>query len=439
MTDYLARPHQVKVLKSQKKIVFLGGGVGCGKTEVGTLWHLNRVANTPKDTPGLIAANSYSQLIDATIRNVYKNYRKLGVLVKPEQLPRSHHPFDIQVFNGEYWVDIWCRSLDSFQLLSGTEVGWFWADEVWQTKREAIDLLLARHRGVMEDRLQSLFTTTLDDPTTWMYELFVEKFNEQLMDVFYATTYDNEKNLPPGYIEGLKALYSEQMFKRMVMSQWVSLDGQNIYYNFDRKVNVSEDAEFDPHLPIYWTHDFNIGEGKPMSSALAHIKKGPGPDGKIRPELHFFDEIVLDTADTNDAAEEFQERSWIKDSKAGVIVCGDASGRAKDTRSKTTDYKILATAGFKHQEVSRSNPPIRERHNTVNTLFKAKNGDVRLKIHPRCRTIIKGADIVKLKKGANYLEDDTIREQHIMTAVGYLAVKKLSLRMNRATAFKPMG
>ena len=68
------------------------------------------------------------------------------------------------------------------------------------------------------------------------------------------------------------------------------------------------------------------------------------------------------------------------------------SGRAKDTRSKTTDYELLRAAGFIDQRVPRANPPIRDRHNAVNALLCNAAGQVRCSIHPRCQDAIKGLE-----------------------------------------------
>jgi len=190
--------------------------------------------------------------------------------------------------------------------------------------------------------------------------------------------------------------------------------GMEVYHAFSQE-NVSEIAEFDPALPILLSCDFNIGEGKPMSSCLCQIKRGPDKDGKIRPELHVFDEIILETADTNDAANEMKHRY----PKHPVIVYGDASGRSRDTRSKTTDYLLLASHGFSNQKVPGQNPPIRDRHNAMNGLMKSASGDVRLFVHPRCKVLIKGLERVKIKKGSGYLEEETY-EQHVTTSLGYL-------------------
>jgi len=50
--------------------------------------------------------------------------------------------------------------------------------------------------------------------------------------------------------------------------------------------------------------------------------------------------------------------------------------------------------------------------------MKNANNEIRYYIHPRCKTSIKGWETVKLKKGANYLEEETY-SQHVTTAIGY--------------------
>jgi hypothetical protein len=171
-----------------------------------------------------------------------------------------------------------------------------------------------------------------------------------------------------------------------------------------------------------------------MSSCLCQIKKAKGPDDIVRPELHVFDEIVVETADTNDVAQEFKQRYGIEN----VIVYGDPAGQARDTRSKATDYMILKDLGFKKQKVARAHPPIRERHNTVNALLKNAEGDIRVKIHPRCKTLIKGLDTVRLRDGAQYLEEETYW-QHVTTAFGYLIAYEFPIKKRDIKPFSPMG
>jgi hypothetical protein len=430
---YEANPHQVAVLESQKPLTFLGAGVGAGKTDAGTLWMLNRVMETPPGVLGLIGANTYGQLYDATLRNILKNLDAWGWPHQPGVLPGGHGAITLKVSNGRRWVEILCRSMDTYENLSGIEIGWFWLDEVWQTKREAFNLIQARNR---DKRVQNvgLLTTTLDDPASWMYEVFVDGYDERRMEVIYASTHDNAHNLPDDYIDGLQSTYSAKLFDRMVLAKWVSLESGLIYHAFDRRRNVYE-IELVDGLPVYWALDFNIGQDKPMSSCVCQITKGEGPDGTVRPELHVLDELILESSDTRDAVAEFEARGYGAD-KSSVIVHGDATGKARDTRSKTSDYGIISDAGYTRQRVPAKNPPIRTRHNVVNRLLESADGDVRLLIHPRCKTLIKGLETGKLKGGANYIEEENYW-QHVTTALGYLACVEFPERQ-RVTGGRPL-
>ena len=172
--DIALLAHQYKVLASKKREVFLGGGVGAGKTMIGSLWAILKARRTPKDVYGLIVSNTYPQLYDTTIRALYDIAGKAGVRMLPAQIPRGRGPTDLLIQTTSGQTRVLIRSLEHYERLSGLEVGWFWADEVWQTRKEAIDVLNARLRDKRMGRLQSLFTSTLDDPSTWMYQRFVE-------------------------------------------------------------------------------------------------------------------------------------------------------------------------------------------------------------------------------------------------------------------------
>ena len=419
--------HQYRVLASKKREVFLGGGVGAGKTMIGSLWAILKARKTPKDVYGLIVSNTYPQLYDTTIRALYDIAGKAGIKMLPAQIPRGRGPTDLLIQTPSGQTRVLIRSLEHYERLSGLEVGWFWADEVWQTRKEAIDVLNARLRDKRMGRLQSLYTSTLDDPSTWMYQRFVENVNPKRTDVFYAKTEDNP-HLPKDYIDTLKSTYSESMYRRMVLSEWVALDQNRIYTSFSRNHNVSDEVRREEGLPLLWSHDFNIGMGKPMSSCILQFHPRTN-------EYHVIDEIILDKADTHDAVDEFLSRY----SSEGVVIYGDASGQARDTRSRLTDFEILRRAGFTNQKVPRSNPPVRERHNLVNALLKSADGKVRIKISPKCKTLIKGLDTVHLKKGANYVEDDSQREQHVTTALGYCLFEESPNRTGQLTQIRAKG
>lgn len=406
-------PYQGKALRSDKRLVFFGAGIGSGKTTAGAIWTFCKAREAPRGMVGLIAANSYSQLRDSTLRNAYRTWSELGIPVDPPELPNTVGPLTIRIqtaCEGSLEIELLCRSLDNYEQIAGMEVGFAWLDEAWASSREAFDMVLGRLRDERGGfNRQMLITSTLDDPSHWLYNVFVEGYKPELHDVIYARTSQNP-HLPADYEDQLRHSYSALLVRRMLEAEWISLAGGRIYHAFKRDQNVSEEAEFDSALPICWTHDFNIGQGKPMSSALCQIKRGP-----FGPCLDQFDELILESTDTNDAIAEFRERY----PGLGARIYGDASGRAKDTRSKTTDYELLRAAGFVDQRVPKANPPIRDRHNAVNALLCNAAGQVRFRVHPRCRTTIKGWEVVKLRSGAAYLEEE-VYEQHVTTAVGYL-------------------
>jgi hypothetical protein len=72
--------------------------------------------------------------------------------------------------------------------------------------------------------------------------------------------------------------------------------------------------------------------------------------------------------------------------------------------------------------VPRSNPPIRERHNIVNAYCTNSINQHRLFIYEKCKILNEGMKLTALKKGAEYIEDDSKEYQHVTTALGYRVV-----------------
>lgn len=457
--DYEPLPHQWRVLypEKRKRVTALLGGYGSGKTEALFWWCIQRSRESPPDTPWLLAANSYTQLFDVTISKFYEMSERFGVPLSP---PRGRLPstasgygaFNLRVWNGEHWVLWWCRSLHKAELLSGIQVAGAACDELHLTKREAFSEVLARCRHPAVDDHPILVASTKDDPGSWMYSVFGPGYDAEKIRVIEAKTSDNHY-LPDGYVETMRALYAPREFQRLVENRWVSMGSGQLYSeSFDRAEHVTEAAEYDPALPVWWSHDFNIGDGKPLSSCLFQVKRGESTasarpvrlrsraeqaKARRREEVHVFDEIILDTARVDDAVDELESRHPAFRA-ADVVVCGDASGRARDTRSKSTDYSILRDRGYTQQRAPRANPPIRERHNTVNALLMAADGDVRLRVHPRCGTVIEGLETVRLKGGASYVEQET-RAQHVTTALGYGCCVAAPIRRVRIGSGRLLG
>lgn len=257
--------------------------------------------------------------------------------------------------------------------------------------------------------------TNPDSPAHWAYERFVISSNPN-RHVYYSNTFDNPF-LPKTYIEQLKKDLDPKMARRMIHGEWIEISQDVIYHAYTKENNyVDSDYEINTRLPIHISWDFNIGEGKPLSCVLFQY---------VGDVFLFFDEVVIDGARTLESVEEIDDRGYFS-RKQKIIVHGDASGKARDTRSIRSDYDIIEHFISNHSDrppyemqVPRSNPPVRSRHNKVNSYMENDLGQHRLTVYKKCKTLDKGFRLTALKKGGKYIEDDSKSFQHITTAAGY--------------------
>lgn len=278
--------------------------------------------------------------------------------------------------------------------------------------------------------------TNPDSPSHWAYEYFMNA-DYDTRRVFYSITTDNPF-LPKSYVNQLKNELDAKLAQRMIYGKWIDLDEEVIYYNYSKQDNyVNGEYEISHKYPIIISWDFNIGEGKPLSCAI-------GQYDQISDEFHWFDEIVTEGMRTSDSLDALADQG-ILDHKNTYLVCGDAAGRAKDTRNVRSDYDIIQKflGNYKNKDgklikyamrVPKANPPIRTRHNLINGYCKNANGKVGLKVYKKAGTVDKGLRLTKLKKGGAYIEDDSKPYQHITTAIGYAMFV-----ISRRNAIKPQG
>ncbi len=255
-------------------------------------------------------------------------------------------------------------------------------------------------------------------PSHWAYKYFIEGQEKYpTRKVFYSRTEDNPF-LDPVYIQQLRQDLSPKEAERYLDGRWVEIAGEVIYYEYRTSEQFRRyDYKVDPAYPVIFSWDFNIGEGKPMSLVLMQF---------IADELHVFDEIIVHGARTADTLDEAAARGYFRP-EWEYMICGDAAGKNRDTRSVKSDYDIIRgdfdRRGLKYQYlVPPANPPIRTRHNRVNAYCRNAAGQTRLWVYEKAKTVDEGLRLVKLKPGANYIEDDSRYYQHCTTAAGYSLV-----------------
>jgi hypothetical protein len=224
------------------------------------------------------------------------------------------------------------------------------------------------------------------------------------------------------YRQQLEEDLDERSARRYLKGEWCDIITKRIYYNYEKETHYKKRSyNVDTSLPIMISFDFNIAEGKPLSVIALQRDE--------QRHWHVFNEVVIEGISTTEACHKIAEKGLL-DYKTTIEIHGDATGRAKDTRSKKSDFALIKEfmESYRREEDGQpidyvmkqplSNPPIKKRHNKVNSVLKNLRGEVRLSVYKDAPTADEGFRLTKLLKN-RYEEDDTIRSQHITTAIGY--------------------
>jgi hypothetical protein len=312
--------------------------------------------------------------------------------------------------------------LDKFRSLelSGADF-----EEVTECPKEVYDAIKMRV-GRLPNVRQNIITSRCnpDSPSHWLYSYFIEA-NDPFRRVHYSLTEQNPF-LPKWYVENLRKDLDPRMALRMLKGQWIEISKENVYYEFsDETCYRDHEYLWDKNHALDLFLDFNNSKsGKPMSLGAGQYIAGKYHVGKT---------WIISGMRTLDMMDEVAS-SGLLDNFPMVRVFGDASGRAQDTRSNKSDWELIESflANYRSKaravlnyeiEVPLANPPIKQRHNLMNALFKNDLGQTRFFIYKDAKDLAKGFRLTQLKKDARLIEDDSLREQHITTAAGYWACR----------------
>jgi len=366
---------QIEFFRTDEKYTLFCGGLGGGKTYCGAMWAITMALRYP-EANGLITANSYSQLKKATLAEVFMILTELGIDYKYKSQDGILEIGDAQIF---------CLSMEKYDLLRGIEVGWAWSDECAFYKEDAFNVLQGRIRG-KRGPLQWKGTTT-PNGFNWLYTKFVERPLKS-SKVVYATTMDNAENLGDDYVESLRGMYDSRLAAQELDGQFVNLNSGKVYYGFDRNKHVKQ-TNFKSGA-IYVGLDFNV---HPLCGIFCTEKNG---------ELHIVDELYLEDSNTFKAAKEIIAKYPMSD----LRVVADDSGSRRKTSSNTTDHEIIRRAHL--NLVDFRNPLVKDRYNNTNRLFDQN----KIIIDPKCKRLIE--DLEKL----TYDNKDPMLS-HVSDALGY--------------------
>jgi hypothetical protein len=418
------RKHRIPVLPSQSRFLESGarykgfsGPVGSGKTYALCCQALRSAADNPGCT-GLLGAPTFSMLNDATLptlldlldaHSITHKYLKSENLL---MLPKSRSK-------------ILLRSLDRYEHLRGTTLAWVGVDELTYCNNEAWQRLEARVRDP-NARKHQMFAAWTPKGYDWVYKRFIstkDKLPEH--DAILASPRENVivLSMKPDYYDNLKSSYDPLFYRQEALGEYLNTQSGRVYHGWS-EANEDGSLRYVPTEGICWALDFNVD---PMAGVIAQFLNG---------RVHVLQELFLRNSDTISMCERFEKAAQpfadaylaVNGTALPVTVYGDATGEARSTSSKT-DYDLIreyfrSRGQFKMQfDYPRSNPPVRDRVNSVNAMLKNAKGDMRTRVHPDCKELITDFLEVSWKQGALNFELDKVSDKartHLSDALGYL-------------------
>lgn len=404
---------QAEFLALDRKFKAYVAGFGGGKTWSGCAAMCKHFYERPNVTAGYFAP-TYPQIRDIFYPTMEEVAADWGFDVEIKQANK-------EVFlsvGGALYGKIICRSLDNPNSIVGFKIGHALVDELdtlpVDKARNAWRKIIARMRYKGEGLRNGIDVTTTPEGFKFTYEQFVveaQKSPEKaaLYGLIQASTFDNEANLPDGYIESLRQSYPPQLIEAYLNGKFVNLTSGAVYPDFDRGLNHT-DAVLQEGETVHIGMDFNVLK----MAAVVFVVRGGLPLA--------VDEIV-NVRDTPTMAAILKERYRGR----SVIVYPDASGQNTSSKAASvSDHSILREAGF-DVYVGSKNPSVKDRLNAVNRLILDGQGERRLRINTRqCPELT--AALEKQVYDKNGAPDKTAGFDHIADAFGYFLAYQYPIR-----------
>jgi hypothetical protein len=314
-------PHeaQAKVLMSPHRFVYYRGGLGAGKTWTGCQWAAANVLLHSAGATGVIISPTYSMLDDVIRPQIEELW--------PRQVVATWHGTE-RSYTWSNGSKVLLRSAERPGRLRGIQVAWAWLDEPAEMKAEIWTTITGRIRSKTRWIHQILLTGT-PSGYNWVHDAFGNP-GEKLEDgvhVVKASTEQNADNLPEGYIDSLRGLYSARLAAQELSGEVVHLEGQVFDYKPGQHV---VDCNWQQDVETYAGLDFGY-----RSPAVVFFRRHPERDAWVA-----FDELMPNDTTT----EQLADRILAKRYNLTEVWCDPAGKQA--TTAGRTDVDVLRRAGI---------------------------------------------------------------------------------------------
>lgn len=391
------KPWQQYAAFSGNQHMAMIGGVGSGKTYTGSQYSILKFLAHPEKT-GLIGANDYNQLSQATLRELFywlDEYQLEYVVdCRPpktwgakKMLKTYKNVLSVKI--GKHTAHAFIRVLSNPDSMRGIEISWYWIDESRDTKQYAHDMILGRLR---ESELAEGLVTTTANGEDWVHSRFVRaRAGQRLYGSMHVKTIDAVRAgvLTQSYYDTLRATYSPLMAAQELEAEHVNVHGGRAYYAagaWNRLVRAPWGDKYpSAQRPIIVGCDFNF---QPAPCVWVVGQVGPdmyGPNGEYwGNSIHWFREIASVQTSTETMT------MMLATQFPGFFyrIYGDSSGkRGTTSNAGETDYNkianVLSDEGAMFTiDVEQSNPLVKNRVENMNALYKNAMGLVRQTYDP---------------------------------------------------------
>jgi len=324
------------------------GGFGSGKTFVGCLDLLIFLSKHPKTIQGYFGP-TYPSIRDIFFPTFQEAAELMGFTCDIKESNKEVHVYRGRVYYGT----IICRSMDKPNSIVGFKIARALVDEIDTLPKvkatNAWNKIIARLRLKIDGVVNGVGVTTTPEGFLFVYEKF-SKDPGSKYSMVQASSHENEKFLPPDYIESLYETYPANLAEAYIGGEFVNLTSGTVYIQFDRILSDCHDLE-DGQEPLFIGMDFNVGK----MSAIVHVKRNGEPRA-VAEMIGLYDTPEMITAIQNKYAQPGRT----------ISVYPDPHGTArKSVGASDTDISLLEDAGF-HVIVEHGNPSVKDRVNCMN-------------------------------------------------------------------------
>ncbi len=297
---------------------------------------------------------------------------------------------------------ILCRSFENWSRIIGLNLAWVLADEIDTVAPSIADRAFPRILARLRSGNQRQFgVASTPEGFRWMWNTFGSNEAQKKTDrkLIKMRTYDNP-HLPQDFITRLEENYEKGLLQAYLNGEFCNITTGQVYDRFNRSVHVTDTLPDITNEPLRIGLDFNIGN----MNAVVGIAIGD--------KLLVVDEIK-ESHDTDSIAQEIKRRY----PQQKIYIYPDASGGNRSTNASKTDIQILESYGFVNQSAL-SNPPVRDRVNSVQRLLENGKGQIRLQIHSSATKLIECLELQSYTEKGD--PDKEAGYDHMNDALGYI-------------------